>query len=94
MLIGSSDTRAADVGKLRVTIHHNQFGDLGQRVPRVRFGQVDVYNNHYIATTWTTEYVYSWGVGVESHIFAERNHLTLSRSIDRSTVIGATTAPR
>jgi pectate lyase len=90
MLIGSSDSRTTDRGKLRVTIHHNEFRDLGQRVPRVRFGQVDVYNNHHIETSRGDdyEYVYSWGVGVESHIVAERNHLTLSPSTDRSTVIG------
>ena len=90
MLIGSSDSRTTDRGKLRVTIHHNQFRDLGQRVPRVRFGQVDVYNNHYIETTRGDDYsyVYSWGVGVESHIVAERNYLSLAPTVDRSTVIG------
>ena len=90
MLIGSSDSRTTDRGKLRVTIHHNQFRDLGQRVPRVRFGQVDVYNNHYVETTRGDdyEYVYSWGVGVESHIVAERNYLSLAPTVDRSTVIG------
>ena len=89
MLIGSSDSRISDRGKLRVTIHHNQFRDLGQRVPRVRFGQVDVYNNHYIETTGDDyTYVYSWGVGVESHLVAERNALTLAAGIPRSSVIG------
>ena len=46
--IGSSNTVGADVGKLRVTIHHNRFANVGQRVPRVRFGQVDVYNNYFL----------------------------------------------
>ena len=72
MLIGSSDSRVSDRGKLRVTLHHNLFQNLGQRVPRVRFGQVHVYNNFYDITDAET-YVYSWGVGIESQIFAENN---------------------
>ena len=49
MLIGNSDSPAPVTdGKLRVTLHHNEFSDLGQRAPRVRFGKVDAYNNHYI----------------------------------------------
>jgi pectate lyase len=89
MLIGSSDSRTTDRGKLRVTIHHNAFTNLGQRVPRVRFGQVDVYNNYYRQTrSAPVEYVYSWGVGVESHIVAERNAFSLPRSIGPERIIG------
>ena len=65
MLIGSSDSATADRGKLRVTLHHNLWDGLGQRAPRVRFGQVHVYNNLY----WIRKvenYGYSWGVGIES----------------------------
>src|SRR5688572_2651617 len=36
MLIGSSDNAPADIGKLRVTLHHNLWAGLGQRAPRVR----------------------------------------------------------
>ena len=72
MLIGSSDNAPADVGKLRVTLHHNQFEGLGQRVPRVRFGQVHIYNNYYRICA-TPGYGYSWGVGIQSQIYAEQN---------------------
>lgn len=89
MLIGSSDSRLTDRGKLRVTVHHNEFRDLGQRVPRVRFGQVDTYNNYYIERTGDDyAYVYSWGVGVESHLVAEHNAFALAPEVPRSSVIG------
>ena len=88
MLIGSSDSRTTDRGKLRVTVHHNKFRNLGQRVPRVRFGLVDVYNNHYVQRADTpVEYVYSLGIGVESHLVAERNAFTLPRSIGPERII-------
>lgn len=75
MLIGSSDsgsTAAGDRGKLRVTLHHNLFEGVGQRAPRVRFGKVHVYNNLY-GIKKDPGYVYSWGVGIESQIYAENN---------------------
>ena len=85
MLIGSTDTPGVDVGKLRVTLHHNRFGNVLQRAPRVRFGQVDVYNNLYTATD--DEYSYSLGVGVESAIVAENNYFKLSADVPASDVI-------
>jgi pectate lyase len=72
MLIGSSDSATADRGKLRVTLHHNLFEEVGQRGPRVRFGQVHVYNNYYKPKNFDT-YQYSLGVGRESAIYAENN---------------------
>ena len=49
MLLGHDDANAAqDVGRLKVTYHHNWFDGTNQRNPRVRFGdQVHVYNNYY-----------------------------------------------
>lgn len=79
MLIGSSDTAAADRGKLRVTLHHNLFESVGQRVPRVRFGQVHLYNNYYDLRN-APKYQYSWGVGVESAIYAEENFFLAPRT--------------
>jgi pectate lyase len=73
MLIGSSDsgsTANGDVGKLNVTVHHNLFDRLVQRMPRVRFGKVHVYNNYYVVGDG---FSYAWGVGIASQIFAENN---------------------
>jgi pectate lyase len=72
MLIGSSDSATADRNKLRVTLHHNLFEDVGQRTPRVRFGKVHVFNNYYRIKN-VPNYGYSWGVGRESAIYAENN---------------------
>jgi pectate lyase len=90
LLIGSTDsTSRGDVGKLRVTIHHNSFENVGQRAPRVRYGQVDVYNNHFHTTADSpTPYGYTFGAGVESHIHAEANAFTLPDTIPASSVIG------
>ncbi|MEU0585064.1 pectate lyase [Streptomyces sp. NPDC006132] len=71
MLIGNSDTATGDRGKLRVTLHHNAFESVVQRAPRVRFGQVHVYNNRYDVTG--DDYRYSLGVSTESRIHAENN---------------------
>lgn len=82
MLFGSSDSAIADRGKLRITLHHNLFADLSQRVPRVRYGQVHVYNNHYkLSDEAAAHYGYSWGVGIESQIYAENNHFRVSDAI-------------
>lgn len=86
MLIGSSDGAAADRGKLRVTLHHNLFDGIGQRAPRVRFGQVHLYNNHYDLRS-TPTYQYSWGVGIESAIFAEENFFLTDRSFTVDQII-------
>lgn len=70
MLIGASNSATTDTGKLRVSIHHNVFRNLEERAPRVRFGQVHVYNNLYEGSK-----VYSWGVGVKSQIYAQNNFI-------------------
>ena len=77
MLIGESDGAVADRNKLHVTIHHNLFENLGQRAPRVRFGQVHVYNNLYKVNR-DTNYHSTWGAGFESQIYAENNYLEFS----------------
>jgi pectate lyase len=86
MLIGSSDTASADRGKLRVTLHHNLFDGIGQRGPRVRFGQVHVYNNLYRIRKLET-YGYSWGVGVQSALYAEYNFFQVDADVTADELI-------
>ena len=90
MLIGSTDSPTrGDAGRLRVTLHHNEFVNIGQRTPRVRYGQVDVYNNHFIVTKDArVPYVYSLGAGFASHLWAEANAFTLPAGFDQAHIIG------
>jgi pectate lyase len=87
MLIGSSDSATADNGHLRVTLHDNLFDGVFQRAPRVRYGQVHVYNNLYVAGG--ADYVYSWGVGVSSHLYAENNALLAAPGFDPALTVHA-----
>jgi pectate lyase len=92
MLIGSSDSRLQDRGQHRVTLHHNYWQDIGQRAPRVRFGDVHAYNNYYRQTHRQAEaggFQYYWGAGKESSLVVENNAVTLARGTDPARVVGA-----
>jgi pectate lyase len=75
MLIGSSDSKTSDQDHLRVTLHHNLFENVGQRTPRVRYGQVHVYNNLYRFSKG--EYHSSVVAGFSSHVYSENNAFEL-----------------
>ena len=73
-LVGSSDNQLLDQGKLKVTFHHNLYEEVKERTPRVRYGQVHLYNNLYLARQGSAyPYGYSIGVGVASQIVSEAN---------------------
>jgi pectate lyase len=68
-LIGNGDNAGdTDRGKLRITMHHNWW-DNGcvERMPRVRFGRVHLYNNFYASNRTN----YCVGVGNESQILLQ-----------------------
>ena len=88
MLIGSSDTAAADAGKLNVTIHHNLFTNVGQRAPRVRFGKVHVFDNLYDIPS-AQGYTYTWGVGVEAKLYVENNVIRAGSPFAQDRIIRA-----
>lgn len=87
MLIGSTDSPKYDVGKLRVTIHHNEFAGTIQRLPRVRYGQVHVYDNYYDEGT-NLDFLYVLGVGVSSQIYAQNNYYVLPSGFAPGNIIG------
>ncbi len=87
ILIGNSDSESAaagDRGHLKTTFHHNLFKDLVERAPRVRFGQVDVYNNHFVARTTTPTASVS---ARESQLVAEHNAFTLPGGVSPAKVL-------
>ncbi|MEW2572795.1 pectate lyase [Streptomyces sp. NPDC047070] len=81
MLIGNSDSAGAtDTGKLKVTLHHNRFEGVVERAPRVRFGQVDSYNNHFVVGEGQS-YGYTFGVGISSQLYASDNAFSLPAGV-------------
>src|ERR1035437_8893923 len=67
-LIGHSDSYTSDRGYLHVTMHHNWY-DAGcvERMPRVRYGTVHVYNNYYGSSVSN----YCVGLGNESQVLLQ-----------------------
>lgn len=85
-ILGSSDSRTQDAGRHKVTYHHNRWTDVGQRAPRVRFGDVHVYNNLYEQTREGL-FQYYWGAGIDSSIYAENNAFELADGVDPARVV-------
>lgn len=75
MLIGHSDSYTADIGRLRVTIANNVFSAVAQRAPRVRFGQVHLYNNYHAGAKGAPVYAhsYSLGIGTGAQVISHAN---------------------
>lgn len=74
MLIGGSDKQVADAGTLRVTLHHNLWVDIRERAPRVRFGQVHLVNNLYLARPeGPYGFGYAIGLGLQSAVLSQAN---------------------
>jgi pectate lyase/pectin methylesterase-like acyl-CoA thioesterase len=81
-LVGNSDGRKDDEGFLKVSFHHNWYEATKERTPRVRYGQVHIFNNLFVGTTGGDYgYGYSIGVGVNSRVFSESNAWETAASV-------------
>jgi pectate lyase len=72
-LVGGSDSDDEDKGKLKVTFHHNWWGQhVTSRMPRARHGQMHVFNNLYTASGNSYCIVSAIGASllVESNVFS------------------------
>ena len=69
-LIGNSDGKTSDDGKLKTTLHHNWWDDgVKERMPRVRYGQVHVANNLFSTNSSST----CVRAGVKANLRVENN---------------------
>jgi pectate lyase len=69
-LVGSGDNVPGDVGKLRVTFHHNWWAqNVDQRMPRTRYGNIHVFNNLYTSSGNS----YCTNAGIQTHVLVENN---------------------
>jgi pectate lyase len=71
-LLGHSDNNASeDSGRMKVTLHHNWYAErVIERMPRVRFGQVHVFNNYYSSA----DNNYCIGGGMEAELLVQNNY--------------------
>jgi pectate lyase len=69
-LVGSSDNEPGDDGHLRVSYHHVWWAEnVRERMPRVRYGRVHIFNSLYTATGDN----YCVGLGFYANILTEAN---------------------
>jgi pectate lyase/pectin methylesterase-like acyl-CoA thioesterase len=89
MLIGHSDSNTADIGRLKVTISNNVFTAITQRAPRLRFGQVHVFNNYHVGSKTAPVYAhsYSTGIGIGGQVISTANVFEISGAVDCSSVV-------
>jgi pectate lyase len=69
-LVGANDDSPEDIGRLRVTFHHVWWADrVAERMPRVRYGRVHVFNSLYTAVNNNA----CVGAGFFANILLENN---------------------
>ena len=88
-LIGSSSSATADEGKLRVTFSNNVFRAVQSRAPRVRFGQVHLFNNYYVGDKKADVYKnsYSIGPGTNAKVLSNANVFEIANAANCDAII-------
>jgi pectate lyase len=103
MLIGHSDSASDDTGYLKTTVHHNWFNGTEQRHPRVRFGEVHVFNNYFlsnglygVASTMEADVVVEGNFfeGVEFPIYVGYDESGPGDAIERNNVYQSSGTPQ
>jgi len=72
MLVAGNDT-LTEVLDRQITLHHNYFHGVTQRMPRTRGAQMHVYNNYYDDIGVEGNSGYCLGPGVNAHFIVENN---------------------
>ena len=90
MLIGASDKASGDAGHLRITISNNLFEHVASRAPRVRFGQVHLFNNYHVGDRRHPVYRHGYSVGVAkaARIVSHANAFEILGARDCKNAIG------
>jgi pectate lyase len=88
-LIGSSSSATGDEGKLRVTFSNNVFRAVQSRAPRVRFGQVHLFNNYYVGDKKADVYKnsYSIGPGTNAKVLSNANVFEIANAANCDAII-------
>jgi pectate lyase len=83
-LVNGGTSHFEDIGKERMTYHHNWFADTVQRNPRIGYGKDHVFNNYYTnISSYCVGYHSQASVLVESNYFlSSRNPLLQSYTSD------------
>jgi uncharacterized repeat protein (TIGR02543 family) len=76
-LLGNSDTKTTDRGKIKVTMMYNWWASgVVERMPRVRFGQVHVVNNYFSSRQAS----YCVRAGIEADLLVESNYFDSTKT--------------